>query len=142
MRFENGYYLWNKGEDAPVGTTNHFRSRELECHCTYPDCIEQRVSQKLINRLENVRLEYGDAVFINRAYSCRHHQADLLGAGFQAAHPDKSQHCVGEAADIRARLMTKLVPIVERYFQAVGLAPTWLHADTRDDKPRRWTYTK
>lgn len=141
MRKENGFYIWNRGEDAPVGTLGHFSTLELACHCNYTDCVEQRVSEKLINRLENVRLEYDAPIFINRAYSCLKHQADLVGAGLQAADPAKSMHPKGEAADIRARLMTKLVPIVERYFQAIGLAPTWLHCDTRP-KDVRWTYTK
>lgn len=134
---DTGLYLWNKTFDLKLSP--HFTSSEFACHCKHAECREQKIAVDLIEKLEQVRVEFGAPIFITSGYRCGLHQADLRKQGYETA-AGISTHEQGRAADIRARQLTPLYPITEKYFKAVGQARTFLHVDLRDDKTRRWTY--
>ena len=139
MKIVAGHYLWTKGARHSIG--KHFSTQEFECQCTYPDCGEQRIATDLVHRLDDVRDELGAAIFINSGYRCTKHQRDLT-ADPTIETVSHSEHEEGNAADIRARLMTPLAAILPKHFKAIGLAPTWAHVDLRADKVRRWNYKR
>jgi uncharacterized protein YcbK (DUF882 family) len=130
------YRVWKKGE---LWVSEYFDSEEFECQCSYPDCIEQRIAEELIDKLEGCRREVGKPVVVTSGFRCDKHQADLSNTpGIKTVA--KSTHPLGHAADIKCRLMTPLRAAVESRFKAIGVARTFLHVDLRDDKKRRWTY--
>ena len=91
----NGVYLtWDKGEDIQL--TEHFRSSEFSCQCSYPDCVEQTISAELMRRLEEVRNEVCRPISVTSGYLCRKHQADLY-AGGTVKTVEKSEHEIGHA---------------------------------------------
>lgn len=137
MKTENGFYVWNKGEDALL--SYHFKAAEFECHCRFSECREQRISKSLVEKLEAIRLEYGKSITITSGFRCGTEQADLRSKGFQTAK-GRSTHEDGIAADVSVGWMTQLVPILKKHFVCIGLAPTWAHVDDRSE-PHSWTYT-
>jgi uncharacterized protein YcbK (DUF882 family) len=141
MKFENGFYIWTKGERATLGHMGFFDTHEFDCRCTYSDCAEQRVSSKLINRLENVRIEHRGPVVVTNGFRCHKHQADLTNNP-NVETVQNSQHLLGNAADITSNRVRELGQLLPRYFHAIGTGLHGFHVDTRDDKERRWTYSK
>lgn len=137
MRTENGYMVFNKNENTQLST--HFNSDELQCQCRYDDCVEQRVSEELVGKLEDVRNRHGASVSITSGFRCHQHQLDLGAAGAETAK-GLSQHELGNASDIKALDMDQLLKDAEPSFMAVGVSKSFLHCDTRSDKIRRWTY--
>lgn len=131
-------YYWTKGENVPL--TSNFGTKEMTCHCNYDTCKNQFVTNDLMKRLEALRAEFAHPITIDRGYTCLHHQADLVGQGYQAAAPLSSMHCRGGAVDISSGFVSALGALLPKYFSAIGTAATWFHVDTRSDKLRRWEY--
>lgn len=150
MRIESGYYIWNKGEREKL--SEYFSTQEFDCQCHNEDCIEQRISQDLINKLTLVRIENKSPLYITSGFRCAKHQENLRnqlnnGNNSLTVVANKiSQHELGNAADISPRIGTiaKLRKIVETVFDSIGLAKTFLHVDTRPKKQngskRIWNY--
>jgi zinc D-Ala-D-Ala carboxypeptidase len=138
MKNDGNYFIWQKGA-PPAPLTKHFTTKEFDCSCSFPQCQEQRISIELIGFLELVRQEYGRPITVTSGYRCQWEQEDLRRRGYETAS-GKSQHELGNAADIKGGQMPPLVPILEKYFKSIGLARTWAHVDTRADKLRRWSY--
>lgn len=136
MRTENGYYIFDKGTDEL--SSHHFKLGEFECQCVYPECKDQRISLELLSKLEAMRVAFGQPITITSGYRCEKHQKDMAELGFQTAK--NSQHCLGNAADIQAKLMTPLLSEAKNHFKAIGIASRFLHVDLRSDKERRWYY--
>jgi uncharacterized protein YcbK (DUF882 family) len=122
------FYVWKKGED--ITFTEHFKSKEFECQCSHADCIDQKISKKLIENLEKCRQEYKHAVIINSGYRCAKHNKEIGGA-------DKSQHMEGKAADTRPKLLTtdtmdEWIKVLNSTFKAMGIAQSFIHVDVRE----------
>jgi uncharacterized protein YcbK (DUF882 family) len=150
MRLENGYYVWNKGERVKL--SDYFSTQEFDCQCHYSDCVEQKISADLINKLSLVRIENKSPLYITSGFRCCKHQQDLrnqLNSGKKSltvVASKVSQHELGNAADISPRIGTisKLRKVVDLVFDSIGLAKTFLHVDTRpkkqDGSKRIWNY--
>lgn len=136
MKQNDGYLHWKKGEKKLVG---FFNLAEFACRCQYPDCVEQKISLSLIDKLNSVRQECGTPISIHSGLRCNKRQKDLAASGAETA-VGISQHELGNAADIASSGMHDLLQSVKKHFLAVGVANTFLHVDLRDDKPRYWTY--
>jgi uncharacterized protein YcbK (DUF882 family) len=150
MHLENGYYVWNKGERVKL--SDYFSTQEFDCQCHYSDCVEQKISEDLINKLSLVRIENKSPLYITSGFRCGKHQQDLrnqLNSGKKSltvVASKVSQHELGNAADISPRIGTisKLRKVVDLVFDSIGLAKTFLHVDTRpkkqDGSKRIWNY--
>jgi uncharacterized protein YcbK (DUF882 family) len=150
LRQENGYFIWTKGQRHKLSA--NFSSHEFDCQCSRPTCVEQKISIKLIEKIETVRTELGSPLYITSGFRCSDHQNDLR----KELNTDKkqmtvpsgrvSQHELGNAADISPRTgtITQLRRIVEKVFDSIGVAKTFLHVDTRpknaQGEKRIWQY--
>ena len=140
IKIENGYYVWNKGENLWMG--NWFKTKEFECKCTNKECIEQRIAVELIERLTKMRLEVNSPIRVNSGFRCSKHQEAIRNSGTSTVVAKKSTHELGHAADISVSslIVPVTVPFAEKHFKAIGVANNFLHVDLRDDKVRRWKY--
>lgn len=135
-------FIFKKQDKKDLG--KYFNSKEMECHCKYDDCIDQFISETLIQKLDLVREEFGEPLRVTSAFRCAKKQADLRGSGIKTA-AGKSTHEMGAAVDIQplytsSEKMEKLFKILEKHFKAIGIAKTFYHVDLRNDKIRRWDY--
>lgn len=139
LAIKDGYFTWNKGERFSL--TPFFTTAELACPCKFPSCVEQRISQDLVRRLEKLREFVLVPIRINSGYRCPKQQDYLTRQGFPTA-AGTSQHELGNAADISVYDMDGrvLAEHARSEFKAIGTARTWIHVDIRDDKTRRWDY--
>lgn len=130
-------YHWSRGTNRNLSA--HFTTKEFTCQCGI--CRDQRISEKLIEKLEEVRALYGRPIVVTSGFRCARHQAHLRGTlppGYTAK--GKSQHEEGFAADVKGEDMQALYAAIEQVFKAIGLAKTFFHVDLRADKVRRWNY--
>lgn len=133
----NDYFVWHRGEVKQLST--HFTSVEFSCPCSNRTCTLQRISKDLVANLETVRQSLGVPVRITSGYRCSAYQAELKARGYETA-VGVSQHELGNAADVRCLAKhDELVSLCEGLFDAVGVARSFVHVDTRAGK-RRWTY--
>jgi uncharacterized protein YcbK (DUF882 family) len=140
IKTQDGYYVWNKGEN--LWLNNWFKTKEFECRCSNSECVEQKISVELIDRLTKMRVEVNSPMRINSAYRCSKHQEYIRSSGVSTVVAKKSTHELGNAADISvSSLITgALIPFAEKHFKSIGIANNFLHVDLRDDKVRRWKY--
>lgn len=136
---KDGYYHWNKGYIGRI--SDHFSTKEMTCHCHFPDCYDQRISKDLIERLEKVRIEVNQPLIITSAYRCSEYQTYLRSAGVNSVVAKKSTHETGDAVDVvpKDRKMEGFEDICAKQFTSIGLANNFLHLDTRPGL-RRWKY--
>ena len=120
---------WSRGNVRPLSV--HFNSKEFVCRCGI--CIPQRITQDLINKLEQVRQLYGLPVTITSGFRCQRYQGILRGKGLQTA-VGTSTHELGQAADITGADLPLLAEVCKKVFKAVGIASNFVHVDTRADK--------
>lgn len=141
MKTEAGYYIWNKGEHLPLG--RHYTTTEFNCRCTRPECVEQRVSVWLVEELDLSREELRSAISVTNGFRCKPHQAELTQDP-NVETVTNSQHPLGNAADITTHPLEhdNLYPILVRRFKAIGTGKRGYHVDSRQDKVRRWNYSK
>lgn len=127
------HYKWEKG--SKVSLSNNFSTDEFDCHCKLDTCKEQKISIKLISKLQDLRDAFGSSLDVVSGYRCPEHNKNIGGAL-------KSQHMQGEAADIACKDLQKLEKLADDHFEAIGDGKHkgFLHLDTRSDKKRRWTY--
>lgn len=136
---DGDYYYWDKGENFKLSP--YFATKEFACKCSYPECVEQKISRTLIGKLDLVRKDINQPLIINSAYRCNRYQQFLASSGASTVVAKSSQHSLGNAVDIKPKTggIAGFEPIVAKYFDSVGLANTYLHVDLRQGK-RRWTY--
>lgn len=132
---------FRKGADAKL--SDHFTSNDFDCKCNSAVC-ETQIDEDLIAKLEALRSQTGP-LQINSGYRCAAYQDELRARGYPTS-TGPSTHSEGRAADVIATSPRLSGPALETEariagFLAVGVAPTWIHCDTRSDKVRRWTYT-
>lgn len=130
-------FSWKKGDEIKL--SDSFGSTEFSCQCTHSDCVDQKVSKELIEKLQKVRDDLGEALMITSGFRCHKHQLDLSSYGFETAK-SISQHELGNAADIKASSFDKLIKLIENEFQAIGYSKRFLHVDLRKDRVRHWKY--
>lgn len=135
---------FNKGDKTKI--SEHFFAHEFDCPCDHPECNYTEVGGDLIAKLEKLRALAWHPIIVTRGggYRCHHYECDLRNRGYETAD-GLSTHETGFAADIAIPSLTgeqieKLAR--EAGFMAVGVADLWCHIDTREDKNRRWVYTK
>ena len=140
MNQNENYYTWTKGEKSQIN--KYFNTSELSCKCSHPECKDQKISKNLIERLTKVRVELNKPLIVTSAFRCSQYQKDLAESGANTVVAKQSQHELGNAVDVvpNGATVTQLQPIAEKQFKAIGIAKTFLHLDTRDDKVRRWSY--
>ncbi len=121
---------------------NWFKTKEFECKCTNKECIDQRISVELIDRLTKLRLEVNSPIRINSGFRCSKHQEAIRNSGVSTVVAKKSTHELGDAADISVSslIVPVTIPFAEKHFKSIGVANNFLHVDLRDDKVRRWKY--
>lgn len=124
---------WNRGVIKPL--SQNFSTKEFTCPCGI--CRDQRVSKALIDKLQRIRDVVGP-ITVTSGFRCALYQEALKKRGYKTAK--KSMHLEGQAADIVAADMDKLLEECEKEFQAIGIAKNFLHVDLRTDKKRRWAY--
>lgn len=142
VTLKDGYYVWDKLKDSHYEViSEHFRTTELQCRCSFPECKEQKISKDLIDRLEKVRIEVGCPLIVTSAYRCTPYQEYLRNVGVNTVVAKKSTHELGDAADVIPKKGTikDFEPICAKYFDSIGLAKNFLHLDTRRGY-RRWDY--
>ena len=107
----------------------YFKKQEFQCHCGcgMPPEARQNIEALVANVLDPVRDEYGKPIFVNSGYRCEKHNKAVGGV-------PRSQHMVGEAADIRPSNtdgtdLTDLAKIIvsQGKFDQLILYPTFLH---------------
>ena len=87
-----------------------------------PPEAQQNIEALVDNVLDPLRDEYGKPIYVNSGYRCAKHNAAVGGV-------PKSQHKVGEAADIRCDDNAKLARLIveQGKFDQLILYPTFLH---------------
>ena len=110
----------------------NFRIQEFVCHCgcEMPAEARQNIEALVANVLDPVRDEYGKPIYVNSGYRCEKHNAAVGGV-------PRSQHMVGEAADISVKSeklkvkseLDELARIIvsQGRFDQLILYPTFLH---------------
>ena len=110
----------------------YFKINEFECHCgcKMPAEVEANNRALVENVLDPLREAYGKPIYVNSGYRCEKHNAAVGGV-------PRSQHMVGQAADISLRLtayglqdeLMKLARIIvtQGRFDQLILYPTFLH---------------
>jgi uncharacterized protein YcbK (DUF882 family) len=86
-------------------------------------------------RLEQLRVEYGEALYITSGYRCPDHNRSIGGA-------KGSQHVKGNAADIalpkESKDQERLLALAKPLFNAVVKGPGFVHVDL--GPVRQWSY--
>lgn len=120
-----------------VAKTKNFdpaRDKKLTCSC---GCGRNEVKQWALDKLQDIRDEYGKGMIVNSGYRCADHPAE--------ARKDKpGQHHEGVAFDISCdngydRL--RLVELARKHgAKGIGVAKTFVHIDFRGMFPVMWSY--
>lgn len=115
--------------------SKHFKSSEFACKCGCGFGLNKGdVSERLLERLEELREHFGKPIYITSACRCERHNKNVGGA----AH---SQHLLGTAADIIIRDVKPedVYNYVSSHYSTGGTGKYRLftHVDVRQDR-RFW----
>ena len=115
----------------------YFRTKEFECkcgQCSMPSEVQANIEALVTNVLDPVREAYGKPIYVNSGYRCEKHNKAVGGV-------PRSQHLVGQAADISLRLtayglqdeLMKLARIIKEQgrFDQLIIYPTFIHVSYR-----------
>ena len=108
--------------------TEHFSKKEFDCQC---GCDAGPINRVLVEKLEQVRLEFGRGMRINSGIRCLPHNRKI-------GSKDTSSHIKCLAADVGCTSMEdrhKLLSIFLKYFKRVGVHKLFIHVDVDPDKP-------
>lgn len=113
----------------------YFTKEEFACPCGK---CENKISDKFISLLDDLRGKIGKPMIVNSGYRCPEHN-EKIGGRPNSAHLD------GVAADISvkdSRTRYNLVSLALEKFNRVGVAKTFIHLDIAKNKPLdvMWTY--
>lgn len=124
-----------------IQITAHFDTTEFDCSCG--KCTENYIDEDLVQLLEEIRVEFDEALTITSGYRCPAHNKAIGGA-------TASQHPNGLAADVRPTNNTKekldkLYALCYNKFNNIGDGRNkgFIHVDTRPAKStgkRTWLY--
>lgn len=137
MKLENGYFVWNKN-DNPEMINSYFRTSEFSCQCKHSSCVEQKISEDLINRLTYLREAKQSPMTITSGFRCKQHQEDIRKSGVSTVVAKVSQHELGNAVDVKFRALRidEWINDAKRKFFWLGVASNFLHLDTRPQKAK------
>lgn len=115
--------------------SEHFYSKDFDCKCNYPDCLETLIDEDLIEGLEEL-WTITKGFHIDSGFRCVKHNKEIGGV------PD-SQHLLGKAADCKS-VYQYTGPLMAQYAEkikvfrkgGIGIYPTFVHVDTRQDLAR------
>jgi len=146
MTIKDGYYIWTKNQKQPINS--YFNTKEFTCQCNYSDCIEQKISVDLVERLTKLREAINSPLIITSGFRCSKHQKDLIKAGVNTVVATKSQHELGNAVDcypLKKQIdMNTFLEKAKELFYSIGIANNFLHLDIRPKKQngeyRLWKY--
>lgn len=127
---------------TPVQLTNNFTTAEFECPCS--DCTVNYIEMDLVNKLQELRDQYGSLIHISSGFRCPKHNESVGGVSASA-------HQSGLAADIQPKVMNvdeldKIYDLAFEKFDNIGDGRRlkFVHVDVRPAKPdgkkRTWTY--
>ena len=116
---------------------NYFNDDEFACPC----CGADDMSAAFVEKLNDARRIAGVPFVINSGFRCEFHNAsdDVQGS-------KTSSHLYGVAADIRVTSSAHRFKILRALlavgFTRIGVAKTFIHVDSDNDKPQEvvWTY--
>ncbi len=127
-------HAYKKG--VPVALSEHFTSKEFDCHCSRQDCEITLIDDELIRLLEKFRIPVGP-IGINSGFRCDAHNAEVGGE-------EHSFHPEGKAADVRSLnglTGSELAMIAESDEEirenGIGTYSDRIHLDSRG-YPARW----
>ena len=102
----------------------YFRIQEFVCHCGcgMPAEARQNIEALVANVLDPVREAYGKPIYVNSGHRCKVYNRKVGGV-------PRSQHLVGEAADIHCDDNAKLAKLIVQQgrFDQLVIYPTFLH---------------
>ena len=112
----------------------HFKEREFACKCcgglprssSLGQTPRANIKALVDNVLDPAREAYGAPIYVNSGYRCPKHNAEVGGVA-------RSQHLIGEAADIRCadnRLLQRIIIDLDNFDQLI-IYPTFLHVSYR-----------
>lgn len=144
MKIESNYYIWTKGDRVKIN--DYFSTHEFSCQCEHTDCVTQKISAELIEKLTTLRKLKDSPVKVTSGFRCTKHQEDIRNSGVSTVVAKVSQHELGNAADIRFNNLevADWIDDAKRIFDYIGVAKTFLHLDTRKSKVKgehvTWKY--
>lgn len=105
----------------------HFTERELRCRCCgqLPPQARENIEALVDNVLDPAREAYGGPIYVNSGYRCPRHNAEVGGVA-------RSQHLVGEVADVRPVANENLARLAKIIFEngrfdQMIIYPTFIH---------------
>jgi hypothetical protein len=115
--------------------------------------VEQSLDLEFLNRLQEVRNQFGEGIAITSGCRCERHQLDLTLKGFKTSK-NRSTHVFCNTIPTRAvdivpvnnskKNIDRLYSICDNVFKSVGDARSknnaFIHVDARIDAIRRWNY--
>jgi zinc D-Ala-D-Ala carboxypeptidase len=120
-------------------TGKHFTEDEMRCHC---GCRRVEMAPEFIDKLEQLRIEYGRPMAVTSGFRCLEHNAAVGGA-------EHSAHVTGQAADFNIpsqRDADRLIELAYKHgfggkgVRLHGHVSGWMiHLDTLD-RSAIWTY--
>jgi uncharacterized protein YcbK (DUF882 family) len=116
--------------------SKHFRQAEFRCRCRRIECDAPEMDKGFIQRLEALRVDWGEPLSPSSGARCKEWNARVNGA-------EHSRHLTGHAADFNFKdhvIVRKFVALAEKHgFNGIGTGKILVHLDDRDT-PARWTY--
>ncbi len=110
----------------------YFTIEEMKCPC----CGECHMDAEFIKRLDAARAVSGIPYPVNSGYRCEAHN--------KAEGSTSNNHTKGVATDIQCVVGHNRLRIVQGLltagFKRIGIANTFIHADTNNDAPSIWLY--
>lgn len=102
----------------------NFRIQEFVCHCGCKMLaeVEANIEALVADVLDPVRELFGKPIYVNSGYRCEAYNRKVGGVS-------RSQHIVGEAADIHCDDNAKLAKLIVQQgrFDQLIIYPTFLH---------------
>ena len=123
--------------------SKYFSESEMKCKCGKCEGLPaQGIDERLYWVLDSIRETLGEAVYVNCAYRCPEHNAEVGGV-------PNSQHIQGVAADITAETASveTVAQIAEKVLEVLEIAggvgrypsQNFVHVDTLETPAnRRW----
>jgi hypothetical protein len=112
----------------------NFNREEFACPC----CGEVKVSEILVDKLQELRDVINKPIIITSGYRCLQYNKKVGGYSH-------SPHLTGEAADIKIKGMsTVTIAMIARHISYIrlGLYPNHLHIDIRPANPSKYWLVK
>jgi zinc D-Ala-D-Ala carboxypeptidase len=112
---------------------NYFAEKEFACRC----CGVSKVDDSFLEMLNDARRIADIPFSISSGYRCPKHDAAVGGKG---------NHDTGKASDVKCDNSSDRIKMISAFLKAgftrIGIAKTFIHVDTCEDKPQHvcWVY--